>query len=338
MSEIRFDRLENRYVIIVPERQHRPNLPKIDFLQTEKKCPFCEGHEALTPAEIFAIRKNGANESGWQTRVIPNLYKAVQIETEVLSQREGMFESVSGFGAHEVIIDSPCHSCRMVELGSKGVEQWLRTMIVRINDLQKDKRLVSLHLFKNSGKGAGATQEHPHSQLIALPVTPMDRLEFLKRNAEYYHIHGRGIVEDVVVNEKIAQKRIIAQQGLFIAYAPYASFFAFEVIVSPTKVLSNLTQCSREELFDLSLLLTDVFRKLDRQLGIYDFNIAFYLAPLNQNFENEVYMEDIEKSFTFYIRIMPRIYTLGGFELSTGIAMNSVTPEMAAELLREGKK
>ncbi len=337
MSEIRFDRLHNKYVIIAPERQHRPNLPKRERVQTPKKCPFCEGNEVLTPPEIFALRENAANTKGWHTRVVPNLYKAVQIETQTSSVREGFFESVSGFGAHEVIIDSPCHSCTMTELGSEGIEKWLRTMIVRINDLQKDKRLVSLQLFKNSGKAAGATQEHPHSQVIALPIVPMKQLEFLQRNAEYYHLHGRGIVEDVVYNEKMARTRVVAENDIFVAYAPYASFFAFEIIIAPTKVLSSLSQCSREELKTLSLLLEDVFAKLEVQLDIFDFNIAFYMAPLNENFENEAYMRDIEQNFTFYIRIMPRIYTLGGFELPTEMAMNSVAPEMAAKLLREAK-
>jgi len=337
MSEIRFDRLHNRYVIIAPERQHRPNLPKRESLQQRvQKCPFCEGNEFLTPPEIFALRENNkANERGWQTRVIPNLYKAVQIETQLESKRDGFFESVSGFGAHEVIIDSPCHNCTMAELGSEGIEKWLRTMIVRINDLQKDKRLVSLELFKNSGKGAGATQQHPHSQLIALPVMPIKHLEFLQRNADYYHLHGRGIVEDVVYNEKRAKERVVAQNDSFVAYAPYASFFAFEMIIAPHRVIPTLSSCSREELSSLALLLEELFKKLQMQLDIFDFNIAFYIAPLNENFENEIYMKDLEKNFTFYIRVMPRIYTLGGFELSTQMAINSVSPETAAKLLRE---
>ena len=335
MSEIRFDTLQNRYVIIAPERQHRPNLPKKDSLSRLKQCPFCEGNEALTPPEIFALRENSANTKGWQTRVIPNLYKAVQIETQVTSKRDGFFESLSGFGAHEIIIDSPCHSCSMAELSSNDIEQWLRTMIVRINDLQQDKRLISLQLFKNSGKTAGATQEHPHSQLIALPIMPMKQLDFLQRNTKYYHLHGRGIVEDMVHNEKIAQTRVVAESTTFIAYAPYASFFAFELIVAPSKVISGLHKCSREEIYELSQLLDTVFKKLALQLNTFDFNIAFYMMPLNKNFENDMYMHDIEKNFTFYIRIMPRIYTLGGFELSTEMAINSVSPEMAAKLLRE---
>jgi UDPglucose--hexose-1-phosphate uridylyltransferase len=335
MSEIRFDRLQNSYVIIAPERQHRPNIPKNESLDSSKKCPFCEGNENLTPNEIFAIRDNGANEKGWETRVVPNLYKAVQIETEAISYREGMFEAFEGFGAHEVIVDTPHHHATMADLKSEGIEKWLRTIIVRMLDLQKDQRIISLHLFKNSGRSAGATQAHPHSQLIALPIMPQKRLEFLKRNSDYYHMHGRGIVADLVFNEKREKKRVIIETQNFIAYAPYASFFAFEVIVAPKKVISTLYKCSREEIKELSELLHRLFTQLKEQLGEFAFNLAFYVAPLNENFENEAYMDDIDKNFTFYIRVMPRIYTLGGFELSTEIAINSVPPEMVAKLLRD---
>jgi len=335
MSEIRFDRLQNRYVIIAPEREHRPCMPTKEFLQnTQATCPFCEENEALTPPEIFALRENAPNTKGWKTRVVPNLYKAVQIEEKTLSQREGLFEVFNGFGAHEILIDTPCHHCSMGAYEQAEIEDWLLTIVVRINDLRKDRRLVSLTIFKNSGQGAGATQAHPHTQLIALPLMPENQLAFLERNDHYYRQHGRGIVEDMLHNEQLAQKRIIAQRGSFIAYCPYASFFAFEVIIAPLKVISGLDKCTQEERADLACLLKEVFAMLDRQLERYDYNMAFLNAPLNKNFKNESYLEEIEKHFTFYVRIMPRIYKLSGFELSTEMAINSVAPEKCATLLR----
>ena len=335
MSEIRFDRIHNTHVIIAPERLHRPNLFKSKFSSTAKSiCPFCEGKESFTPPEIFAIRENEANFSGWKTRVVPNLYKAVQIEEEQGSKREGLFESVNGFGAHEILIDSPCHMCGMAELEKEGIENWLRTIIIRKDDLAKDKRLIHLSVFKNSGQNAGATQEHPHTQLIALPILPEEEILFLKRNMDYYNVHGRGIVEDVVKNEKIAEVRVLDEIGVFLAYCPYASAFSFEVIIAPTKNFASLCECSRSELSDLSLLIQKVFEMLNKQLNSFDYNITFHFAPLNSNFEDEYYMSDLGENFTFYIRITPRIYTLGGFETSTSMAMNSVTPEEAARLLK----
>jgi len=124
------------------------------------------------------------------------------------------------------------------------------------------------------------------------------------------------------------------KQAHLFAYCPYASAYAFEVIIAPTKNIYSLDSCSRENVSDLALLLQKVFAMLDKQLGRFAYNINFHFAPLNSNFENEKYMQDLEKNFRFYIRITPRIYTLGGFELATSMAINSVAPETAAKLLR----
>ncbi len=336
MSEIRYDKLHHKYVIIAPERLHRPNIDqKCDTLKTDtKNCPFCEGHEDFTPPEIFALRENEPNQRGWRTRVVPNLYKAVQIEEPNTSQREGFFEHFNGFGAHEIIIETPCHNCTFVSLSKEEIFDYLHTVTARIEDLSKDKRLVWLHIFKNSGKSAGASQQHPHTQLIALPIMPQSTLDFLKRNHNYYSIHGRGLVEDMIHNEREAKIRIIEESDTFAAYCPYASFFSFEVIIAPVKVIPNLSRCSKKELLELAKLLKNVFGRLQRQLGRFDYNLSFHIAPVNENFENEKYLKDMERNFTFYIRIMPRIYTLAGFEISAETAINCIEPETCAKLLR----
>ena len=335
MSEIRLDRLHNNYVLIAPERLHRPSLGhhKSKNISTSL-CPFCDGNEEFTPNEVFAIRENEANASSWKTRVIPNLYKAVQIELEDVSKREGMFESIPGVGAHEILIDSPSHENDVSHLDAESIENWLRTIVIRIDDLSRDRRLIYLSVFKNYGQNAGSTQEHPHTQLLALPIMPKNELIFLARNKQYYKRHGRGIVEDIVYNEKLVAKRILDEVGSFVAYCPYASAFPFEVIISTTKNISILNKCTRNEITDLSLLINKVFQMLNKQLGSFDYNLSFQMAPMNSNYETEEFMSSMEKAYWFNIRIIPRIYRIGGFEISTGIAINSIAPEECAKLLR----
>lgn len=334
MSEIRLDRIHNQYVLIAPERLHRPDLnkSKSDVNVSERRCPFCEGNESLTPPEVYAMRESMPNTPGWKTRVVPNLYKAVQIELEDKSRRESMFESIPGVGAHEVLIDSPCHNCSLDEMDSQSIENWLRTMIVRIVDLKKDTRFVHLNIFKNFGYKAGASQEHPHTQILALPIMPQDELVFLERNLKYYHRHGRGIMEDILQNEISNKKRIVAEIGSFVAFCPYASSFPFEVMIVPKQNFMSLEQCSREDISSLSVIIKDVFQKLTKQLGKFDYNLYFRLAPINPNFENESYIPYIEKNYRFTLRIIPRIYRLGGFEISTGMGINPVPPEECVSL------
>jgi len=334
MSEIRLDRIHNQYVLIAPERLHRPDLnqPKTNIDPLGHRCPFCEGNEALTPPEVYAMRDNTPNTTGWKTRVVPNLYKAVQIELEDKSRRESMFESIPGVGAHEVLIDSTCHDCGIEELDAQSIENWLRTMIVRIVDLKKDTRFIHLNIFKNFGYKAGSTQEHPHTQILALPIMPQDELVFLERNMKYYHRHGRGIMEDILQNEISDKKRIVSEIGNFVAFCPYASSFPFEVMIVPTQNFMSLEQCSREDVKSLSVIVKEVFQKLTKQLGEFDYNLYFRLAPLNSNFENESYMPYMHKNYRFTLRIIPRIYRLGGFELSTGMSINPVSPEECVSL------
>ncbi len=140
MSEIRYDRMHDTHVIIAPERLHRPDCGNDaeDDIPTSI-CPFCMGNESMTPPEIFAIRRPDtfANEAGWQTRVVPNLYKAVQIETPH-NHHYSMNEYWEGFGAHEVIIDTPNHHTSMREWNVTEVTAWLKTLRHRVADLRHD--------------------------------------------------------------------------------------------------------------------------------------------------------------------------------------------------------
>ncbi|MDY0116567.1 MAG: galactose-1-phosphate uridylyltransferase [Sulfurimonadaceae bacterium] len=335
MSEIRLDRVHNQYVLIAPERLHRPSIsPKRRGSEKADICPLCEGNEHLTPNEIFALRDNGANNAGWQTRVVPNIYKAVQIELADISKREGMFESIPGVGAHEIIIDGPSHDSTLKNMKAPEIENWLRTIIIRMNDLQNDKRLVFLTIFKNNGKNAGATQEHPHTQLIALPIMTQNEIVFLERNMRYYRRHGRGILEDVLQNELSAKVRVIHEVGNFVAYCPFASSFPFEVMIVPTINISSLNKCSRKDTTDLSIIIKKVFKSLHKQLGRFDYNLYFKNAPLNTNFENETYMGYLDENYRFSLRVTPRIYRIGGFEVATTMFINSVSPEDCAKLLK----
>ncbi len=335
MSEIRRDRLNNCYVLIAPERLLRPDIKTAQKQQREPlaRCPFCEGNETLTPPEIYAIRDNGANEREWKTRVVPNLYKAVQVELEDKSKRDGMFESIPGVGAHELIIDTPLHDRGVENFDVQQIQNWLKTIIVRVNDLKNDRRLIHFSIFKNVGFQAGATQEHSHTQILALAIMPQNELVFLERNMNYYRRHGRGKLEDIVENELTCKSRIVEQIGDFVAFCPYASAYPFELMIAPRRNISSLQECSQDDILDLSQILRECFKKLKNQLGSFDYNLFFRLPPLNENFENEPYMGYLEKNYRFSIRVTPRIYRLGGFEISTGMSINPLSPEESASLL-----
>lgn len=337
MSEIRYDKLQDTHVIISPERLHRPDrTAQKDEDSSKENCPFCEGHESMTPPEIFALRTEGSfpNERGWKTRVVPNLYKAVQIETPH-EHHYGLFEHWDGFGAHEVLIDTPEHHTSMTQWSEDAIASWLKTLRGRVADLRHDDRIAYISLFKNEGIMAGSTQEHSHTQIIGLPIIPKSERERYRRNHAHYQNTGQAMLESMLLNEQEDGQRIIADNGNFTAFCPYASEYPFEVMISSKKALGQIDTLSDSAIFELAPLLLEMLKKLKVQLGSFDFNLWLSTPPLQkETLEAEIY-SNINRALRFSVRIMPRIYRHGGFEAGTDMKINPVLPELAAKLLRE---
>ena len=327
MSEIRYNRLYDTNVIIAPERLHRPDYGINNKCKLKGGvCPFCEGNESMTPSEIFAIREEGtfANEKGWKTRVIPNLYKALQIET-AHKHHYSLFEYWDGFGAHEIIIDTAKHHISMTDWNQIEMINWLKTLRARVADLKRDTRIAYISLFKNEGIQAGSSQAHCHTQLIGLPIVPKLNRDIYYRSYTHFKNSGKALLETILQEEEEDGKRIVAKYADFTAFCPFASSFPFEVMISSQKDLGQIDTLSDSSMENLSKLLIGVIEKLKQQLGYFDFNLSVITSPLQ---------DVVSEACRFAIRIIPRIYREGGFELSTGVFINPVAPEQAARLLR----
>ena len=339
MSEIRYDLLHDEYALIAPERLHRPDcyrtLPQ-DRKEESLHCPFCPGHEAMTPHEIYALRDEGDPDTpGWRTRVVPNLYKAVQIEAPWQSHEAGIYTMWEGLGAHEVIVDTPRHLLRMDEWSRQEYRDWLYTLRSRVNDLRNDIRLVYISIFKNQGHYAAATQTHPHSQLIALPVVPRRKIAQMERAKAYFDRKRHNIFESVLEQERSDGRRIVSEEGRFVAFCPYASAFAFETVILATDESVCICDLDESRIAELAELLGRCVEALYQELGDFDFNILFNTPPLQKNSDTEPFFDATGHIWRFALRIVPRLFRLGGFELGSGVKINPVLPEEAAQLLRK---
>ncbi len=337
MSELRYDKMQDIHVLISPERLHRPDCKAQTSIESsETKCPFCEGHESMTPPEIFALRKEGSfsNEPGWKTRVVPNLFKAVQIETPY-AHHYGLFEYWDGFGAHEVLIDTPEHHTSMTQWSEEAVVQWLMTLRARVADLRHDDRIAYISLFKNEGVMAGSTQEHSHTQIIGLPIIPKIEKERYQRNHAHYKSTGQAMLESMLLNEEEDGRRIIADNGNFTAFCPYASEYPFEVMIGSKKALGQIDTLSDSAIAEFAPLLLETLKKLKLQLGCFNFNLWLSTPPLQKETLDKELLSGVNEALRFSVRIMPRLYRHGGFEASTNMKINPVLPELAAKLLRE---
>src|SRR5919108_1552030 len=245
MPELRKDPVVGRWVIISTERSQRPS----DFhVQPEPKqaraCPFCSGNEDKTPSEVLAYRSFGSepNKPGWTVRVVPNRYPALRIEGDLGKRPEGMFDKMSGIGAHEVIIETPDHHASLATLSITAIEGVLWAFRERVLDLKQDRRFRYILIFKNYGAAAGASLEHPHSQLIALPIVPLQVREEVEGARQHFAQKERCVYCDVIRQEQDSRTRVISENADFVAVSPYAPRFPFETWVLPRRHSSNFEE------------------------------------------------------------------------------------------------
>jgi len=328
MPELRKDPILNRWVIISPERGQRPQ----DFPPPEKKlhkasCAFCQGNESTTPPEILAFRPENSppNTPGWTLRVVPNKFPALKIEGQMDRSSDGLYEMMNGIGAHEVIIESPDHEADLDLLPEKRMEDALWAFKSRILDLKKDTRFQYILIFKNYGEAAGATLEHSHCQLIALPIVPELVSDEIAGAQRHFVVKNRCIFCDIIAQEKAVGLRIVNENDRFITLCPYAPRFPFEMWLLPKFHSDRFEDCAAEDISCLASLLKESLMKMRYALGEPSYNFVLHTSPVNG---------DHGKHYHWHIEIMPKLTKMAGFEQGTGFYINPVLPEVAAEILR----
>jgi UDPglucose--hexose-1-phosphate uridylyltransferase len=334
MSEVRRDIVTDTWVIIDTENDELPIQP-IETLESSKECPFCEGQEHRTPAEIYAVRDgSGSNQPGWKVRVIPNIRPILSIDGELIKTGVGVYDMVSGIGANEVIVESPNHASDFFELDDQQIKLVLDTYRVRIEDLHRDKRIRYILIFKNHGRAAGAsTIEHLHSDLIALPATPVRVKQKLSGAREYYGYKERCLFCDIIQQEIEMADRLVFQTDKFVVITPYASRYPFEILVIPRRHCFTYKLIEDDELFDLAQVLKEVFKVMYDVLKNPPYNLILNDSPNLLPRSN--YWKTIKQDYHWHIEITPRVYRRTGFELGTGFYINRFAPEKAASILRQ---
>jgi UDPglucose--hexose-1-phosphate uridylyltransferase len=339
MPELRYDPLEHRWVIIATERAARPSdLADKTKYNHMKMCPFCEGHEASTPPEIWAYRdpKTPPNTPGWKVRVVSNKFPALKIEAAGKRIGVGYYDMIEGAGAHEVIIETPEHNASLADLPPVHVKWVLLAYRERLKDLYKDPRFRYGLVFKNHGQRAGASLAHPHSQLIATPIVPRNVSMKLDAAKKHYENKERCLICDLIQQEVSTGSRIISQENGFVAIAPYASRFPFEVFIAPIEHNHSYGEISDDDLERFSRLLKDILLRLKKVLSDPPYNFVLNSSP---NTEAKPKLSDqwatLKYDYHWHIDIIPRVVRIAGFEWGSGFYINPSIPEEAAKYLRE---
>lgn len=331
MSQLRFDVATTDWVIFSPSRALRPqHLAATPAAQPaiHATCPFCPGNEAFTPPEIYVARGPGAySPSNWRVRVVPNKFPALRIEedTRRIEERPA-FSHMGGCGAHEVIVESPDHSAFLGQQPVEQIELVLRTVQLRHQDLMRDRRFQTVIAFKNYGAAAGTSLEHPHWQIIATPVVPRLLRQKLVVAEEYFDRTGECLY-CVDLREELADgRRILAKNEHYVALLPYASHVPFETWIVPLERQASFATVDGSLLKPLAEVLRAILLKLHTALDNPSFNLT--IDSVSRGDESKEY-------FMWHLRILPRLTTPAGFELGSGMSINTVLPEEARNFLSE---
>jgi UDPglucose--hexose-1-phosphate uridylyltransferase len=328
MPELRQDRFTKEWVIIAPERGKREGAKREGAQKPiphyDPKCPFCPGNEAMTPEGTLEIpRQDG--RAGWQVRVVPNKFAAVSRTGQPVRHVDGSRHTVEGVGIHDVIIESPDHSQTIATLPITDVGMVLESYKARFDAVSADPRVAQVIIFKNHGFGSGTTLEHPHSQLIATPVISSHVRGRIYEALRYYDDFGVCIGCASLEEELAEQTRIVLITDHFVVIEPFASPVPYNTHIYPRRHMCSFGQISPPELSDLAGVLKTVLERLYAGLDNPDFNYTIVTAPADHS---------DAQYYHWYLSIIPRLTQVAGFELGSGMSINTVSPESAAEFLR----
>jgi UDPglucose--hexose-1-phosphate uridylyltransferase len=333
MSELRQDITTRRWVIVARERARRPH----QFVRESREdrepehrddCPFCEGNEHLTPPEVYALRDlSEPNSAGWKVRVVPNKFAALAPSARLDVARDDPYTRITGFGAHEVVIETPQHNQTLATLPQEQFESVLEAVLQRLHTLAQDHRIAFVAVFRNNGAGAGTSLLHPHSQLIATPTVPTNLREEISQARSFYDDSMHCVYCHLLDRELRLKERLILETPDYVVLAPFASRFPFEMMLLPRCHSSSFLHHARDG--DISSL-ADAMRRTLLLLHLAannpDYNMVVHTAPPRDNCLDY---------FHWHIEILPRLATPAGFELGTGIYITTAIPEETAAFLRE---
>lgn len=328
MPEFRKDPVLKRWVIIATERAKRPHdlaRPKVE--EKAAFCPFDYGNEHTTPPEILAFRPadTAPNTPGWWVRVVPNKFGAVSPSLSPKRYGVGMFDAMDGFGYHEVIVETPDHNTHLALMDYKQVEEVVWAYKLRYETIAKDQSIQYVLIFKNHGRDAGASLQHPHSQLIALPIVPKRVQEELSGSKEYYSYKERCVFCDIVNQEVEEKERVVEENEDFISIEPFAARFPCETWIIPKRHIHIFGDVTEGEVRNFARILKNTLYRIFVALDNPPYNFMLHTAPTDG--EGKIY-------YHWHLEIVPRLTNVAGFEWGSGFYINPMPPEEAAKYLR----
>lgn len=331
MPELRKDPIVSRWVIISAGRSRRPkNISRLRQRASEEPCLFCVNDGSLPQSEIFSLRDtSSASGAHWQVRVVTDKDSSVDIQGAPERRGKGIFDTIKGVGAQEIIIESPEHHTNMAHLSEEQIAKVLLCIVERVKKLEGDPRFKYVLIYKDYDP---FSKKHCSSRLIAMPVAPKRIKEKLIGARNYYELHERCVFCDIIKQELKEKERLIAENEQFIAMVPFASRFPFEVLMLPKQHTHDVGSFSGQTAFLAASLIKRMLLTIERGLGDPAYSMIFYFSPFAE--KKAGHWKTLKDDYHVHIEIIPRLTSIAGFEWGAGFFICPIAPEEAASYLR----
>ena len=328
MNEIRQNKATKQWVIYAPARRKRPHdLQKPDSDRKhlpvlDKECPFCPGNEQMISKIVMEIPS--PEQNCWQNRVILNKFPALTADVDTNRSAQGIYLAMPAYGQHEVIIESPSHNLDIAQMSIAEVGILIETYHKRYVNIMKAHENMMTLIFRNHGTQAGASLNHPHSQVIVTGMVP-HHVRWKEEEAQrYFDEWGRCVYCDILAFEMQDRQRVILENQSIVAFIPFAAEVPFEVWIVPKRHQADFGQISNEEKSDLAQALHDILALLHTKLQDPDYNYVINTAARYKAYEPQLH---------WYLQIWPRLTSQSGFEIGSGMTINPSIPEEDAKFL-----
>jgi UDPglucose--hexose-1-phosphate uridylyltransferase len=305
-SEARRDRLLDEWVVIASHRQDRT------FRPADDQCPLC-------PSSATRLTEIPAPE--YEVVVFENRFPSLPAKLDSLRS-----------GRCEVICFSQQHNTSFADLTAAQAATVMAAWVDRSAELAGLPGVEQVYCFENRGQEIGATLAHPHGQIYAYPYVTPRTARMLSAVAGHWQATGRNLFDDVLAAEREQACRIVLDGSHWTAFVPYAARWPYEVHIYPHRRVPDLAALTDEARSEFGVLYLDLLRRFDRLFEApAPYISGWHQAPVRVGREQFALHLEL-----FTIRRAPgKLKYLAGSESGMGAFANDVTPEGAAQRLRD---
>jgi UDPglucose--hexose-1-phosphate uridylyltransferase len=312
MSELRWDSLRGEWIVTATHRMDRPQMPG-DW------CPFCPG--------------SGRVPDSYDVYLYPNDFPSFSTPPPSMSvARDGVWNAQPSWGACDVVLYHPDHNRDFVDIEIDHLNKLAALWRDRYLELFEDKRVKYVLIFENNGEEIGVTIPHPHSQIYAFPLVPPVPAVEMRRARSYERRTGRCLHCHLLDDEARDGRRIVFDDGEWLAFVPFAARWPYEVHLYPKRCVGHIGELSPQELRPMVAAMKRVLLTYQNYYERrFPYMMLFHQAPVTGRAGEGTHLH-IE--FCPIRRSRDKLKYRAGCETGAGLFINDSYPEEKAAELR----